>query len=512
MRLFVSYARIDKPFCLQIVETLDVHEIWYDQRLYAGQRWWPEIQRRLNWCEGFVYLLSPDSVASKYCRDEYQMALQLGKHIFPVLIHDPTPIPDDLIQVHYADMSKGKTPDAVKLLLSSIYLAEKQDEPPLPLLDSSKSPDPTEINPATIFGEAVHALALGNFDQAVFLLKLALEKGYKSRFIDVQGLLEEAEAALVRQTLSRDMERDYKHIAALVTRRPTRKLGCAALRAFSEMYPEHDPDNLARFCEGEDASAQAVEARSRAKSDFSLPLLEWCDIPAGMTTVDIAGHNGHARQRTFHVPSFRISKYAVTNAQYQFFVDDPDGYANSNWWNYSSHAREWRGKTPQPKPSRFKGHDRPRESITWYEAVAFCNWLSTKLGQAICLPTEQQWQRAAQGDDGRLYPWGDDFDRNRCNTRESRIRMTTLVMRYPGGVSPYGVYDMAGNVWEWCLNTVAGDENSTDITLSGDRAVHGGSFIGIHHRAQAPFHFYLSPLYFYATIGFRIVAACEAVS
>ena len=87
MRLFVSYARVDKPYCIQIIEMLDVHEVWYDQRLYAGQQWWKEILRRLDWCEGFIYLLSPESVASEYCRREFELALNLGRHIFPVLIH-----------------------------------------------------------------------------------------------------------------------------------------------------------------------------------------------------------------------------------------------------------------------------------------------------------------------------------------------------------------------------------------------------------------------------------------
>ena len=63
--IFISYARVDKPLCKQIVERLsDVHEVWYDRRLFAAQDWWNEIQHQLHWCEGFVYLLSPESVAS----------------------------------------------------------------------------------------------------------------------------------------------------------------------------------------------------------------------------------------------------------------------------------------------------------------------------------------------------------------------------------------------------------------------------------------------------------------
>ena len=99
MRLFISYARVDKYYCSQIVDMLDVHEIWFDNRLHAGQQWWDEIERRLEWCDGLLYLLSPDSVASKYCQKEYMLAKRLGKHIFPVLIQSRTAIPEELEQI-----------------------------------------------------------------------------------------------------------------------------------------------------------------------------------------------------------------------------------------------------------------------------------------------------------------------------------------------------------------------------------------------------------------------------
>jgi formylglycine-generating enzyme required for sulfatase activity len=93
----------------------------------------------------------------------------------------------------------------------------------------------------------------------------------------------------------------------------------------------------------------------------------------------------------------------------------------------------------------------------------------------VSLPTEQQWQRAAQGDDGREYPWGDAFDSSRCNTEESGIKRTTPVNQYPNGISPYGVYDMAGNVWEWCLNEYE-DPDITSLAASHSHVVRGGSW------------------------------------
>ena len=99
----------------------------------------------------------------------------------------------------------------------------------------------------------------------------------------------------------------------------------------------------------------------------------------------------------------------------------------------------------------------PRENVNWYEAMAFANWLGAQLRMTITLPTVAQWQRAAKGDDDRYFPWGDDYDEDRCNTVETGLKQTTPVDRYRKGASPYGVYDMAGNVWEWTLNSADAD-------------------------------------------------------
>src|SRR5574338_719951 len=107
MKLFVSYARVDRPYCTQVVDLLDAHNVWFDQRLYAGQDWWKEIQRRLDWCDGFIYLLSPDSVVSQYCVREYELAKAARKHIFPVIIRDNTQMPESLRMVQHVDLSKG---------------------------------------------------------------------------------------------------------------------------------------------------------------------------------------------------------------------------------------------------------------------------------------------------------------------------------------------------------------------------------------------------------------------
>ena len=530
MRLFISYARVDKPFCVQIAETLDVHEYWYDQRLYAGQEWWKEILSRLDWCEGFIYLMSPESLTSEYCQKEFRLAVTTGKLIFPVLIHPDAQIPDRIKQLQYADLSHGLTTEGVRMLLNSIILGERKLHarqaqaqaqtvypPPQPSVtnvpdadiapsgEKFKSPDT-----AAVIGEAAEAMENGKYDRAVFLLRQARTVGYVSRFINLEKLLQEAEMALERQTRQREIERDYQSIAELVKRRRTRKFGCEAFAVFQRDEPGYDPENLAQLCATETQEMELVRvvpAILPRKPRISLPMLEWMDIFAGTVLISEVGNAGNgtkplrAAQHMLHVPAFKLAKFPVTNAQYQFFLDDPEGYENLKWWGYSEYAQAWRAAHPQAVASKYNGDERPRDNMTWYDSMAYCYWLSEKLDLPISLPTKQQWRRAAQGDDGRIYPWGNEFDTSLCNTRESRMRSTTLVMSYPAGVSPFGCFDMAGNVWEWCLNS---DYNDLDITTDHQRAVQGGSFVGPHDRAQINFSFDLNPDYHYGSIGFRL--------
>lgn len=526
MRLFISYARIDMPYCMQIVNMLDVHEVWYDQRLYAGQQWWKEILRRLDWCEGFVYLLSPESVASDYCRQEFELAQSLNRHIFPVLIHQIEPLPDALGAFQYADLSKGLTADTVRHLLNSIYSAEHQK--PLktatrPTSVAAELGDAEFIDSGTVISRAASAMEAGQFDRAVFLFKHAKANGLHSRFINIDVLLSEAEIALERQMFMREADRDYRQIAEIIKYKATRRLGCEAFQSFREAFPDYDPEGLTDICGGQPQTANGRSFPTKPIKDTrtklirpkgrlqAIPLLEWCEIPAGTVQLNaqegdenVRDHAGENTGETAQVAPFRMSKYPITNAQYQIFLEDPHGYANPDWWNYSPEGCEMRIKHPTPMPSNFKGEERPRETINWFDAIAFCQWLSAYLGETIILPTLPQRQRAAQADDGRLYPWGQDFDPARCNTRESDIKMTTVVTRYADGASPHGVYDLAGNIWEWCLKA---PHNAGGLLLTPNEKciMQGGSFNSPNLRAQSQFVFRLDPHTIAASIGFRVV-------
>lgn len=177
---------------------------------------------------------------------------------------------------------------------------------------------------------------------------------------------------------------------------------------------------------------------------------EWITIPAGEVTM-LAGVVTET-PATFSLPAFAMSRYPVTNDQFGAFVA-AGGYGRRRWWCEAGWAA--REKEGWAVPRYWHGRDwnrphYPVVGVSWYEAVAYCRWLGQEMGRPVSLPTEQQWQRAAQGDDGRHYPWGDaEPEAVHCNWNRL-VDETTPVDQYPAGASPFGVMDLCGNVWEWC--------------------------------------------------------------
>jgi formylglycine-generating enzyme required for sulfatase activity len=249
------------------------------------------------------------------------------------------------------------------------------------------------------------------------------------------------------------------------------------------------------------AQAAALEV-----SDILPPPFEWVRIPGGIVTLEDASIYQGTIGGAYRIASFEIAKYPITNAQYQVFADALDGYTNPQWWRYSDHAQQWHTANPQPQERAFPQDDHPRTNVSWYESVAFCCWLTAKITpRQITLPTEQQWQRAAVGDTGWAYPWGNEWDPNRCNSSvDAKSRTTMSVREHPQGASPYGVIDISGNAWEWCLTWWETDS----IRLSGShsRVMRGGSWgFDDPDFFRATYRYWDGPESGNSQVGFRCV-------
>ena len=146
--------------------------------------------------------------------------------------------------------------------------------------------------------------------------------------------------------------------------------------------------------------------------------------------------------------------------------------------------------------------------MSWFEAVAFCRWLSQRTGSKIRLPTEWEWQQAATGGDPKHeYPWPGGWDATRCNSRESNLNHTSAVGMYPRGDTQHGVLDMAGNVWEWCLNKYKQPETPESLRIDdtdASRVLRGGAWFYGPMALGSSFRLGGRAGYLYNYIGFRL--------
>lgn len=242
--------------------------------------------------------------------------------------------------------------------------------------------------------------------------------------------------------------------------------------------------------------------------EAALPLL--IDIPAGpflMGTPEgdlsaLAKQYGGTREsyreesprHTLELGAFAIAQVPVTNALYAAFVAATG----------ATPPVRWRGSAPQAEL-----HNHPVVDVTWSDATAFCVWLRRQTGRAYRLPSEAEWERAARGLDGRRFPWGDEFDAGRANTREAGRFATTAIRTYADGASADGVYDMAGNVWEWTSSLDAGypyraDDGREAAEAAGRRILRGGCYANPQGYARCACRFRLLPGVRNEFTGFRL--------
>jgi formylglycine-generating enzyme required for sulfatase activity len=180
---------------------------------------------------------------------------------------------------------------------------------------------------------------------------------------------------------------------------------------------------------------------------------------------------------------YAIARYPVTNAEFERFIQD-GGYQTRDYWTDAGWKQKESDGWSQPRyweDKKWNDPSQPVVGVSWYEALAYCRWLSAKSGREYRLPSEAQWEKAARGTDGRRYPWGDDWDPDRCNNKENGPGRTTPVGQYPEGDSPYGVGEMVGQVWEWCSSKYAPyryepDDGREDLEGDDSRILRGGSW------------------------------------
>jgi formylglycine-generating enzyme required for sulfatase activity len=397
--VFISYDRDDQPYARGLASSLRERgfEIWMDDRIDFGDRWWREIVKAVRASAAFVVVMTPDSEESEWVEREILLAQDERKPIFPVLLRGKVnPL---LISRQYADVTDGRMPpDGFYRRLGRAAPTKPKVETRPAERPAQPAPEPEVVSPPVV-----------------------------------------------------------------------------------EPSPPVEPE-LIRIPAGEFLMGSDPEKDKDAR-DNEQP------------------------QHRLRLPDYSIAKTPVTNAQYLAFVEATGQKPPSTWEG--------------GKPLKGKG-EHPVVRVDWYDAVAYCGWLAEATGRAYRLPSEAEWEKAARGTDGRIYPWGDEWDPKRCNSREGGRDDTTPVGQYsPGGDSPYGCVDMAGNVWEWTRSLWGTDwekldfkypydpEDGREVLEAGDdihRVLRGGAF-GYYEGLVRCASRWLEPYYGYWFFGFRVVVA-----
>ena len=240
---------------------------------------------------------------------------------------------------------------------------------------------------------------------------------------------------------------------------------------------------------------------------------EMIPIPAGEFLMgsdpkkDTYAKDRERPQHTLYLSNYFLAKTPVTNKQYAAFVRAVGYKAPEGWRDIAP---------PEQKL------DHPVTMVSWYDALAYCRWLKEMTGKPYRLPSEAEWEKGARGPKGSVYPWGDRWKVGHCNSKESGLDDTTPVGAYPQGVNPYGLLDMAGNVWEWTISLWGKDLKESafvypyqpgngreDLRAGGDiqRVLRGGAFYYNKVYARAGHRVRSYPDYSVRSRGFRLCLA-----
>lgn len=231
---------------------------------------------------------------------------------------------------------------------------------------------------------------------------------------------------------------------------------------------------------------------------------EMVSIPGGQVQI-----GADAERHSVTVRPFALSRYPITNAQFRVFVED--AYHKREFWTDAGWT--WREKTGPRRgllDDPVWGIDnRPAVAITWYEAAAYVRWLAARTGRPFRLPTEAEWERAAAGVERRKYPWGSRTSDDTANHRDTGIGQSTAVGVFAQDCTPEGVYDMGGNVWEWCSSLwtdypYRADDGREDLNAPGPRILRGGAFDNPRNVLHCTHRRPAEPRARVALIGFRV--------
>jgi formylglycine-generating enzyme required for sulfatase activity/nucleotide-binding universal stress UspA family protein len=486
--LFLSYSRSDSAAMEQVRGLLQAAGIdaWIDVELTPGTpSWQAAIESAIRQAQAMLVILSPAAKSSTWVNIEVSFALRLGRRVFPLLVQgdETEAVPISLFNTQFVDGRSelvgpvnGKLLPALRGHLgmeSAVVQGARPDSPTTPTVAA------VTATPAALLASLRTVLA-ALYPTEEDARRVVADAGMTAARIIFSGqanntwqaILEEAEKSGALDAL----------LAIALSEYGVNQRLQAAIHALRPSQLPAPPS----------AHVATATRQVAAVIDF-----DWVTIPAGDFLMgsdkkrDKLAGDDETPQHTVTLPTYGIARTPVTVAQFAAFIK-ATGYrttAEEQGSAYSWNGAKWEdvkganwAHPRGPESDVAQKGDHPVTCVSWQDAQAFCVWASEQSGQSIRLPSEAEWEKAARGTDGRFWPWGDKPPTDKHgNFFTGKVGDTTPVGRYPVGASPYGVLDMAGNVWEWTSSLYKPypyriDDGREDASDRGMRVVRGGSF------------------------------------
>ncbi|HLF73313.1 MAG TPA: SUMF1/EgtB/PvdO family nonheme iron enzyme [Anaerolineales bacterium] len=447
--IFISYSHHDTGYAHRLADIFQAEgfDVWIDARIDYGSQWPHEVQKQLDACDVFVLVMTPRSFASEWVQSELQRAKRKSKPIFPLLLEGDEPWLS-VESTQYYDVRGEKLPDA------RFYSALRRVVSP-PEGQAIQSPAETGKKP-------FRPKAAGGAPKIKIELVIAIIGAIATLFAAVIPII-------------------WANRSQNATPPPADNV--------TSTSPIPSSNNETPRPNATSTISSGVSANTPASSDFTDPK----GVPMRLVSASnfkMGSDNGDYDEKPVHtvyLDDFHIDKYEVTNAFYRICVTAGACYEPHDISNFVN--------------SQYADH--PVVFVDWNMAKTYCEWRGAKL------PTEAQWEKAARGTDGRTYPWGEGIDCSKANY-SGCSEGTSSVMTYQDGMSPYGVYNMAGNVWEWVADWYS-DTYYHDLQIenppgpdSGElRVVRSGAWNQSASNVRASFRNAKAPPIADNDIGFR---------
>ena len=484
-QIFICYSRENQD----IVKTLanDIkelcHNVWFDHELTGGQAWWDQILERIRKCDIFIFALAPEALSSPACKLELKYASDLCKTILPIMVADGVSIkllPPALSAIQHVDYRHQD-----KQSFKSLIKATKTLPAPQPLPDPLPEPPEAPVSDLGNLKEQLEAKeTLDREKQSALLFQLE------------EGLREINDTDEICRLLIQFSKRD--DLNAKIGKRIDSLLKSVKVASQGQRY--------------ESTTVKPAKKTSDREPEDMI-LIKGGSFEMGDTFGD--GGDGEKPVHEVRVDDFYLGKYPVTVAEFRAFVNDTgykteverDGgmYVEGFWGSKKDPSKYW----DNPMFSQTDKH--PVVVISWNDAVEYLNWMRNRTGLEYRLPTEAEWEYAARSG-GMQEKWSGTNNEGYLETFAWYSNNSGGKTHPVGEKKPnkLGLYDMSGNVWEWCLDWYDKDyyknspKDNPEGPSSGEhRVLRGGSWSDNSSLCRCAFRDFSDPGDWYFFIGFR---------